>query len=51
MQRAHRQNKRCGLLPSRHWTEGKLIGVFLRFLKMALTGKTFLPVESQRCKD
>lgn len=51
MQRAHRQNKRCGLLPSRHWTKGKLITVSLSSLKMAPTGKTFLPVEPQGCKD
>lgn len=35
----------------RHWTEGRLIGASLRSLKMALTGKTFLPLGSQACKD
>lgn len=51
MQRPHRQNKRCGLPPSRHGTKGKLITVSLSSLKMAPTGKTFLPVEPQGCTD
>ena len=64
MQRAHRQN-RCGLVLLlfscqettslfREWSaldRGRLIGASLRSLKMALTGKTFLPLGSQACKD